>query len=56
MARLARVVVEGMAHHVTQSGDRRQPVAFVASLERDLGRPPARRKPGPKPSVHDQRR
>ncbi len=56
MARLARVVVEGMAHHVTQSGNRRQPLAFVASLERDVGRPLARRKPGPKPNVHDQRR
>ena len=28
MARLARVVVEGVAHHVTQRGNRRQPVFF----------------------------
>jgi putative transposase len=29
MARLARVVVEGVAHHVTQRGNRRQPVFFT---------------------------
>ena len=28
MARLARVVVEGVAHHITQRGNRRQPVFF----------------------------
>jgi len=28
MARLARVVMEGVAHHVTQRGNRRQPVFF----------------------------
>ena len=28
MARLARVVVEGVAHHVTQRGNRRQPTFF----------------------------
>jgi len=28
MARLARVVVEGVPHHVTQRGNRRQPVFF----------------------------
>ncbi|MFI4974110.1 MAG: transposase [Caulobacterales bacterium] len=31
MARLARVVVEGLAHHVTQRGNRRQPVFFSDS-------------------------
>ncbi len=32
--------------------------AFVAALERDLGRPLTRRKPGPKPAArgHDQGR
>ena len=30
MARLARVVVPGMAHHVTQRGNRRQQVFFSA--------------------------
>ncbi|MDB5430525.1 MAG: transposase, partial [Caulobacter sp.] len=28
MARLARVVVPGVPHHVTQRGNRRQPVFF----------------------------
>jgi putative transposase len=28
MARLARIVVPGVAHHVTQRGNRRQPVFF----------------------------
>ena len=28
MARLARVVVPGMPHHVTQRGNRRQPTFF----------------------------
>ncbi len=28
MARLARVVADGIAHHVTQRGNRRQPVFF----------------------------
>lgn len=28
MARLARVVVPGLPHHVTQRGNRRQPVFF----------------------------
>lgn len=28
MARLARVVVEGVAHHVTQRGNRRQAVFY----------------------------
>ncbi len=28
MARLARVVMQGVAHHVTQRGNRRQPVFF----------------------------
>ena len=28
MARLARVVVPGIPHHVTQRGNRRQPVFF----------------------------
>ena len=42
MARLARIVVPGVAHHVTQRGNRRQEVffsdgwehfAFILSLE-----------------------
>ena len=28
MARLARIVIPGVAHHVTQRGNRRQPVFF----------------------------
>lgn len=28
MARLARVVVPGLAHHITQRGNRREPVFF----------------------------
>ena len=28
MARLARVVIPGMPHHVTQRGNRRQPTFF----------------------------
>jgi putative transposase len=30
MARIARVVVPGLPHHVTQRGDRREPVFFEA--------------------------
>ncbi len=30
MARLARVVVPGLPHHVTQRGNRRQPAFFEA--------------------------
>lgn len=48
MARLARIVVPGIAHHVTQRGNRRQPVFFseedyaayvdlVAAAARDRG-------------------
>jgi len=28
MARLARIVIPGVAHHVTQRGNRRQPLFF----------------------------
>jgi putative transposase len=28
MARLSRIVIPGVAHHVTQRGNRRQPVFF----------------------------
>lgn len=28
MARLARIVVPGLAHHVTQRGNRREPIFF----------------------------
>jgi putative transposase len=30
MARIARAVVPGLPHHVTQRGDRREPVFFEA--------------------------
>ncbi len=30
MARLARIVVPGLAHHVTQRGNRREPIFFEA--------------------------
>jgi putative transposase len=30
MARIARVVVPGLPHHVTQRGNRREPVFFAA--------------------------
>jgi putative transposase len=30
MARMARVVVPGLPHHVTQRGNRREPVFFGA--------------------------
>jgi len=39
MARLARIVVPGHPHHVTQRGNRRQPIFFEPSdyaLYRDL--------------------
>ena len=29
MARLARIVVAGRAHHVTQRGNRREPIVFA---------------------------
>ena len=41
MARIARVVVPGLPHHVTQRGNRREPVFFAADdyrLYRRLGR------------------
>lgn len=57
MARWARVVVSGVAHHVTQRGNRRQPTffqeddcrAYLDRIEERLGRGvrPAQR--GPKP-------
>lgn len=39
MARLARIIVPGIAHHVTQRGNRREPVFFEAGdqeVYRDL--------------------
>jgi putative transposase len=42
MARIARVVVPGLPHHVTQRGNRREPVFFGAEDYR-LYRRPARR-------------
>jgi REP element-mobilizing transposase RayT len=39
MARLARIIVPGIAHHVTQRGNRREPIFFEAGdqeVYRDL--------------------
>jgi putative transposase len=38
MARIARVVVPGLPHHVTQRGDRREPVFFEADDYRPFRR------------------
>ena len=46
MARIARVVVPGLPHHVTQRGNRREPVFFEADdyrLYRQLVAAAARR-------------
>jgi REP element-mobilizing transposase RayT len=53
MARLARVVIPGLPHHVTQRGNRRQQTFFddedfQKRLEKKLGRVLRRQKPGPK--------
>ena len=63
MARLARVVIPGLPHHVTQRGNRREAIFFedgdhgapdfVDRLEKILGRPIARRAPGRKPTSED---
>jgi len=34
MARIARVVVPGLSHHITQRGNRREPVFFGAEDHR----------------------
>ena len=39
MPRLARVTVPGLRHHVTQRGNRRQPVFFQPE-DRQVGRSP----------------
>ena len=60
MARLARIVVPGVAHHVTQRGNRRQQtffqdedylayLALLAQIERMRGRTLRPAKRGPKP-------
>jgi putative transposase len=57
MARLARVVVSGVAHDVTQRGNRRQPTffqeddyqAYLDRIEERLGRVVRPAKRGPKP-------
>jgi hypothetical protein len=38
MARIARIVVPGVPHHITQRGNNQQDVFFVAKLEKRLGR------------------
>jgi putative transposase len=38
MARLARIVIPGMAHHVTQRGSRRQQVFFTDDDLPNIGR------------------
>ena len=43
MARLARVVIPGVAHHVTQRGNRRQEVFFRDEDSRAYGPAPGRR-------------
>ena len=66
MARIARVVVPGLPHHVTQRGNRRQPVFFGAAdyrLYRRLIGQAARRAgaehlgllPAPEPCPPDRR-
>ena len=38
MARLARLVVPGLAHHVTQRGNRREAIFFEDGHQGDLSR------------------
>jgi len=46
MARLARVTIPHLPHHITQRGNRDN---FVQNLEEQQGRPLLPKKPGPKP-------
>lgn len=59
MARIARVIVPGIPHHITQRGNRRQQtffcdedyrsyISFIANLEKVLNRTLSRQMPGPK--------
>jgi putative transposase len=53
MSRLARIVVPGLPHHVTQRGNRREAIFFEAGDQEvyhdRLDRPTAKRAPGRKP-------
>ena len=47
MVRIAGVVVPGLPHHVTQRGDRREPVFFEADDYRPIAGWPPRRRAAP---------
>jgi REP element-mobilizing transposase RayT len=52
MARLARIVIPGLPHHVTQRGNRRKAIFFEDGDDENLlGRKIARRAPGRKPAT-----
>jgi len=49
MARLARVVVAGVPHHITERGNRRQQTCFLERIEQSLARMVRPNRRGPKP-------
>ena len=53
MARIARVVVPGIPHHVTQQGRRPDLGSedFIARVEREADRILRKQKPGPKTTI-----